>query len=77
MIITGNKRCADANSMEFFEAVMKHHPPPDKLGLAYMLARDDGASKRTLTRQPKRRTTVGSSPALTSWWSVREARHWD
>src|SRR5439155_12461016 len=36
--------CADANSMEFFDAVMKHQAPPDKLGLSYMLAGDDGAS---------------------------------
>jgi hypothetical protein len=44
MIIGGNKMCADANSMEFFDAMMKHQPPPDKLGLSYMLAGDDGAS---------------------------------
>src|SRR5438445_9801803 len=44
MIIGGNKMCGDANSMEFFDAVMKHQPPPDKLGLSYMLAGDDGAS---------------------------------
>jgi hypothetical protein len=44
MILGGNKMCADANSMEFFDAVMKHQAPPDKLGLAYMLAGDDGAS---------------------------------
>jgi len=44
MIIGGNKLCAVANSMEFFDAVMKHQAPPDKLGLSYMLAGDDGAS---------------------------------
>ena len=36
--------CADANSMEFFGAWMNHQTPPDKLGLTYMLAGDDGAS---------------------------------
>ena len=44
MIAGGNKMCADANSMEFFDAWMKHQNPPDKLGLTYMLAGDDGAS---------------------------------
>ena len=44
MIAAGNKMCADANSMEFFGAWMNHQPPPDKLGLTYMLAGDDGAS---------------------------------
>ena len=34
----------DANSMAFFDAWAKHQPPPDKLGLTYMLAGDDGAS---------------------------------
>jgi len=36
--------CADANSMAFFDAWMKHQAPPEKLGLTYMLAGDDGAS---------------------------------
>jgi hypothetical protein len=44
MVISGEKMCADANSMAFFDAWMKHQPPPDKLGLTYMLAGDDGAS---------------------------------
>lgn len=44
MVAGGNKMCADANSMPFFDAWMKHQPPPDKLGLTYMLAGDDGAS---------------------------------
>jgi hypothetical protein len=44
MVVSGEKMCADANSMAFFDAWMKHQPPPDKLGLTYMLAGDDGAS---------------------------------
>lgn len=44
MVIGAEKMCADANSMAFFDAWMKHQPPPDKLGLTYMLAGDDGAS---------------------------------
>ena len=44
MVAEGNKMCADANSMEFFGAWMKHEPPPDKLGITYMLAGDNGAS---------------------------------
>jgi hypothetical protein len=44
MVVAKNKMCADANSMAFFDAWMKHQSPPDKLGLTYMLAGDDGAS---------------------------------
>ena len=44
MVVGGEKMCADANSMAFFDAWMKHQPPPEKLGLTYMLAGDDGAS---------------------------------
>lgn len=44
MVVGGNKMCADENSMAFFDAWMKHQNPPDKLGLTYMLAGDDGAS---------------------------------
>ena len=44
MVIGKEKMCADANSLAFFDAWMKHQPPPDKLGLVYMLAGDDGAS---------------------------------
>jgi hypothetical protein len=43
-IMMGNSMCADANSMAFFGAYMKHENPPDKLGLTYMLAGDNGAS---------------------------------
>jgi hypothetical protein len=44
MVIGTEKMCADANSMAFFDAWAKHQSPPDKLGLTYMLAGDDGAS---------------------------------
>ena len=32
MITANNRMCADANSMEFFQAWAKHQSPPDKLG---------------------------------------------
>ncbi|HMK31852.1 MAG TPA: hypothetical protein VK473_19365 [Terriglobales bacterium] len=44
MIMGTDKMCNDANSMEFMHAVMKHEPPPNKVGISYMLAGDDGAS---------------------------------
>ena len=44
MIIGPNKMCADANSMDFMHAMMMKTPPPDKIGLSYMLVGDDGAS---------------------------------
>jgi hypothetical protein len=44
MMMGGDKMCNDANSMEFMNAVMKHETPPDKVGVSYMLAGDNGAS---------------------------------
>jgi hypothetical protein len=44
MVMGTDKMCNDANSMEFIHAVMKRVPPPDKVGISYMLAGDDGAS---------------------------------
>jgi hypothetical protein len=44
MVMLGNVMCADANSMAFFDAVMKKQTPPDKLGITYMLRGDQGAS---------------------------------
>lgn len=44
MIMGTDKMCNDANSMEFVHALMKHVPPPDKVGISYMLAGDEGAS---------------------------------
>lgn len=44
MMALGSPMCADANSMAFFDAWMKHENPPDKLGLTYMLSGDKGAS---------------------------------
>ena len=44
LIMGTDKMCNDANSMEFLHAVMKKVPPPDKVGISYMLAGDVGAS---------------------------------
>ena len=44
MVMLNNVMCADGNSMAFFGAAMKKQPPPDKLGLTYMLRGDEGAS---------------------------------
>jgi hypothetical protein len=44
MVMDKEAMCADANSMAFFDAYMKHQPPPEKLGLTYMLRGDEGAS---------------------------------
>ena len=43
----GEKMCADANSMEFFDARAKHQPPPNKLGLTYMLSGYDVGGSNT------------------------------
>jgi len=44
MIMGTDKMCNDQNSMEFINAVMHHTPPPNKVGISFMLAGDDGAS---------------------------------
>jgi hypothetical protein len=44
MIIATDKMCSDANSMEFFGAMIKGETPTDKVGISYMLAGDQGAS---------------------------------
>ena len=44
MVMDTDKMCNDANSMEFIHAMMKHLPPPNKVGISYMLAGDKGAS---------------------------------
>jgi hypothetical protein len=44
MIMGTDRMCNDRNSMEFINAVMKRVPPPDKVGISYMLAGDEGAS---------------------------------
>ena len=44
LIMGTDKMCNDANSMEFVHALMMKQPPPDKIGISYMLAGDEGAS---------------------------------
>jgi hypothetical protein len=44
MVVGTDRMCNDANSMEFIDAMLKHQPPPDKVGISYMLAGDEGAS---------------------------------
>jgi hypothetical protein len=44
MVAGTDRMCNDANSMEFIHALLTHQPPPDKLGISYMLAGDKGAS---------------------------------
>lgn len=40
----GKGQCNDTVTMEFIDALMKHVPPPDKLGISYMLDGDNGTS---------------------------------
>lgn len=44
MIVGTDRMCNDRNSMEFIQAMMNHVPPPNKVGISYMLAGDQGAS---------------------------------
>jgi len=44
MVMGTDRMCNDANSMEFIHALLKHAPPPNKVGISYMLAGDKGAS---------------------------------
>ena len=53
LIMMRDRMCGDANSMEFFNAMMKKQNPPDKLGITYMLAGDEGASNTDPTAEKK------------------------
>lgn len=44
LILGTDRMCNDRNSMEFVQALMKHAPPPNKVGISFMLAGDVGAS---------------------------------
>jgi len=44
LVMGTDRMCNDPNSMEFIHAMMDHQPPPDKVGISYMLAGDKGAS---------------------------------
>ena len=44
MVMGTDRMCNDGNSMEFIHALVKKEPPPDKVGISYMLAGDEGAS---------------------------------
>ena len=44
LIMGTDRMCADRNSMEFIHAVMSQKPPPNRLGIAYMLGGDTGPS---------------------------------
>jgi hypothetical protein len=44
LIMGTDKMCNDINSMEFIHAMMGRRPPPNKVGVSYMLAGDKGAS---------------------------------
>ena len=44
MVMGTDRMCNDANSMDFIHALMKKERPPDKVGISYMLAGDEGAS---------------------------------
>ncbi len=44
MVMGTDRMCNDANSMAFIHAMLMHMPPPDKVGMSYMLAGDQGAS---------------------------------
>jgi hypothetical protein len=44
LVMGGDKMCNDANSMEFIHALMHNQPPPNKIGISYMLAGDRGGS---------------------------------
>lgn len=57
LIMGTDKMCNDANSMEFVHAMMTQSAPPDKVGVSYMLAGDDGASNT----DPSARSKTGDN----------------
>ena len=60
MIMGTDKMCNDRNSMEFINAKMKHVPPPDKVGISYMLPVTRARAIPTRMPWAKRRTIIGS-----------------
>ena len=44
LIMGTDRMCADNNGMQFIHAMMSQQPPPNQLGLAYMLGGDTGPS---------------------------------
>jgi hypothetical protein len=44
LIMGTDRMCADKNSMEFIHAMMSSQPPPNQIGIAYMLGGDTGPS---------------------------------
>jgi len=47
LIMGTDRMCADTNAMHFIHAMMHKQPPPDQLGIAYMLGGDAGPSGET------------------------------
>ena len=78
MVIDGDGMCADANSMAFFDAMMNKQPPPDKLGLTYMLSGDNGASNTDPNggEENCRQSLGGHRPAHHDRWPGSQDR-WD
>jgi hypothetical protein len=44
LIMGTDRMCVDTNAMHFIHAMMHKQPPPDQLGIAYMLGGDTGPS---------------------------------
>ena len=44
LIMGTDRMCADKNSMQFIHAMMSQQPPPNQLGVVYMLGGDTGPS---------------------------------
>jgi hypothetical protein len=76
MIMATDKMCNDQNSMEFVNAVMHHTPPPNKVGISFMLAGDDGASNTDPYATGKTADNHWIVTGLTSWSSVLPAGSW-
>jgi hypothetical protein len=47
LIMGTDRMCADRNAMQFIHAMMSQQPPPNQLGIAYMLGGDSGPSGET------------------------------
>lgn len=47
LVMGTDRMCVDKNSMQFIHAMMHKEPPPNQLGIAYMLGGDTGPSGET------------------------------
>jgi hypothetical protein len=74
LIMGTDRMCADKNGMQFIHAMMSQQPPPNKLGIAYMLGGDTGPTGEadgTGCQQSRSHMAVLASRYASQPWRAR------